>query len=221
MSVQSRLEESCPHQLPREFGDLNSADRRSQHGDLDARFLLFAEIPTLLSASIQRDVQGWRATNPSSLSSIERAAGYAVPLLRSGLEIDPMDSLLLGTALTRSGATSTKSGTWLREMALRAMPGTSMMSKLAFRKHEEALTAFGLVDVSGGRARRAGEQDRRRRAHRRTRDPGSPRGVQGRSAGAAESGMTCATGRGVHVKGWRELSPARSNFTMKWLRSAD
>jgi hypothetical protein len=84
--------------------------------------------------------------NPGSLSSIERAAGYAVPLLQSGLEIDPMQSLLLGTALTRAGATSTKSGTWLREMALRAMPGTSMMSKTAFKKHEEALKAFGLVD---------------------------------------------------------------------------
>lgn len=84
--------------------------------------------------------------NPGSLSSIERAAGYAVPLLQSGLEIDPMQSLLLGTALTRAGATSTKSGTWLREMALRAMPGTSMMSKMAFKKHEEALKAFGLVD---------------------------------------------------------------------------
>lgn len=84
--------------------------------------------------------------NPGSLSSIERAAGYAVPLLQSGLEIDPMQSLLMGTALTRAGATSTKSGTWLREMALRAMPGTSMMSKLTFKKHEEALKAFGLVD---------------------------------------------------------------------------
>jgi TP901 family phage tail tape measure protein len=84
--------------------------------------------------------------NPGSLSSIERAAGYAVPLLQSGLEIDPMQSLLLGTALTRAGATSTKSGTWLREMALRAMPGTSMMSKMAFKKHEEALREMGLVD---------------------------------------------------------------------------
>jgi hypothetical protein len=84
--------------------------------------------------------------NPGSLGSIEKAAGYAVPLLQSGLEIDPTQSLLLGTALTRAGATSTKSGTWLREMALRAMPGTSMMSRIAFRKHEEALQAFGLVD---------------------------------------------------------------------------
>lgn len=84
--------------------------------------------------------------NPGSLGSIEKAAGYAVPLLQSGLEIDPLQSLLLGTALTRAGATSTKSGTWLREMALRAMPGTSLMSKTAFSKHEEALKAFGLVD---------------------------------------------------------------------------
>ena len=60
-----------------------------------------------------------------------------------------MQSLLLGTALTRAGATSTKSGTWLREMALRAMPGTSMMSKIAFKKHEEALKAVGLVDGDG------------------------------------------------------------------------
>lgn len=84
--------------------------------------------------------------NPSSLSSIEKAAGYAVPLLQSGLEIDPLDSLLLGTALTRAGATSTKSGTWLREMAIRAMPGTSLMSKRSFQMHEEGLRAFGLVD---------------------------------------------------------------------------
>jgi hypothetical protein len=62
------------------------------------------------------------------------------------LEIDPMQSLLRGTALTRAGATSTISGTWLREMTLRAMLGTSMMSRLAFQKHETALKALGLVD---------------------------------------------------------------------------
>jgi hypothetical protein len=82
--------------------------------------------------------------NPASLGSMERAASYAVPLLQSGLGVDPMDTLLLGTALTRAGATNTKSGTWLREMAIRAMPGTSMMSKIAYKKHEEALKAFGL-----------------------------------------------------------------------------
>jgi hypothetical protein len=84
--------------------------------------------------------------NPSSLSSMERAASYAVPILQSSLEIDPIQSLLLGTALTRAGATNSKSGTWLRNMALNAMPGTSMMSKMMFKKHEAALRPLGLID---------------------------------------------------------------------------
>ena len=86
------------------------------------------------------------ASNPASLQGIERAASYAVPILQSGLEVDPIQTLLLGTAMTRAGATNTKSGTWLRNMALAAMPGTSLMSKIAFAKHEEALKALGLVD---------------------------------------------------------------------------
>jgi hypothetical protein len=86
------------------------------------------------------------AANPASLGGIESAASYAVPILQSGLEADPMETLLLGTVLTRAGATNTKSGTWLRNMALNAMPGTSLMSKIAFQKHEEALKALGLVD---------------------------------------------------------------------------
>lgn len=87
--------------------------------------------------------------NPGSLGSIEKAAGYAVPLLQSGLDIDPMQTLLLGTALTRAGATSTKSGTWLRQMATRAMPGSALMSSKMFEKHEDALHRLGLVDESG------------------------------------------------------------------------
>lgn len=86
------------------------------------------------------------ASNPASLGGIERAASYAVPILQSGMDVDPLQTLLLGTALTRAGATNTKSGTWLRNMALAAMPGTSLMSKMAFEKHEESLKALGLVD---------------------------------------------------------------------------
>ena len=86
------------------------------------------------------------ASNPASLGGIERAASYAVPILQSGLEVDPIETLLLGTALTRAGATNTKSGTWLRNMALNAMPGTSLMSKIAFEKHEAALHKLGLID---------------------------------------------------------------------------
>jgi hypothetical protein len=86
-------------------------------------------------------------SNPDRLGQIERAASYAVPILQSGLEIDPMQTLMLGTVLRRAGATSTKSGTWLREMAMRAMPGTTLMSKISFKKHEEALKELGLVDA--------------------------------------------------------------------------
>ena len=84
--------------------------------------------------------------NPMSLAQQERAFGYAVPLLHSSLGIDPFSIMAGSTALARAGITNTKGGTWLREMAVRAMPGTSLMSKVAFRKHEEALKAFGLID---------------------------------------------------------------------------
>jgi uncharacterized protein YcfJ len=87
--------------------------------------------------------------NPSSLGSIERAASYAVPILQSGMDIDPMEALLLGTALTRAGATNSKSGTWLREMAVRAMPGTSLISSIAARKHNAGLKSLGLLDDKG------------------------------------------------------------------------
>jgi hypothetical protein len=86
------------------------------------------------------------ATSPLKLKQIEGAAGYAIPLLQSGLEIDPFDTLLLQATMQRAGILNTKSGTWIREMAKRAMPGTSLMSKMAFKKHEGALKEFGLVD---------------------------------------------------------------------------
>jgi hypothetical protein len=88
--------------------------------------------------------------NPSSLQSMERAAGYAVPILQSGMNIDPMDTLLLGTALTRAGITNTKSGTWLREMAVRAMPGTAIFeSEKKAEHHDELLKKIGLLDENG------------------------------------------------------------------------
>jgi hypothetical protein len=43
------------------------------------------------------------ASNPSSLGGIERAASYAVPILQSGMDVDPLQTLLLGTAMTRPG----------------------------------------------------------------------------------------------------------------------
>lgn len=87
--------------------------------------------------------------DPEKIKQMEKAASYAVPILQSGLDVDPADTLLLTAALQRGGVTNTKSGTWIREMAIRAMPGTSLQSQTAFKKHEAALKAFGLVDDKG------------------------------------------------------------------------
>jgi hypothetical protein len=87
---------------------------------------------------------------PGSLSSIERGASYSVPILQSGLEIDPMSTLLLGSALVRAGAKNTKQGTWLRAMVERAMPGTAIFeSEKKAEHHDELLKRIGLLDKDG------------------------------------------------------------------------
>jgi TP901 family phage tail tape measure protein len=79
--------------------------------------------------------------NPASLGAMEKAFSYAVPILQSGADVDPITTMLLGTALSTAGVTSTKSGTWLREMVKRGMPGDD--------KHNAALKQLGLIDDSG------------------------------------------------------------------------
>jgi hypothetical protein len=79
--------------------------------------------------------------NPQSLASMERAFSYAVPILHSGADVDPITTMLLGTALATAGVTNTKSGTWLREMVKRGMPGDD--------KHNAALKELGLIDDAG------------------------------------------------------------------------
>jgi hypothetical protein len=85
------------------------------------------------------------AANPSSLMSMERANSYSVGILDSGLEIDPKDTMLLGTVLTRAGANNSKSGTWIRNMMLGAMPGSTIVGDP--KKHHEALSRLGLIDA--------------------------------------------------------------------------
>ncbi len=87
-------------------------------------------------------------TDPRSLTSMSRAAGYAVPSL-SELGVDPTSVLLAGTGLARAGISSTKSGTWLGEAVTRAMPGVVLGHKALNSKHEEALKALGLVGQDG------------------------------------------------------------------------
>lgn len=76
--------------------------------------------------------------NPAGLKEMEKSFSYAVPILQSGADVDPITTMLLGTALSTAGVTSSKSGTWLREFAVRAMPGDA--------KHNKMLNRFGLLD---------------------------------------------------------------------------
>ena len=62
------------------------------------------------------------------------------------LGFDPFQVLSLQTAMMRGGILNTKSGTWLRQLGVRSLPGTSVMSKQAFKKHEQALGELGLID---------------------------------------------------------------------------
>lgn len=85
-------------------------------------------------------------SNPMSLAQQERAFSYSVPVLQAGMDIDPIDTMAASTALARAGITSTKAGTWVREMMKGAMPGTSFTTKTRFKKHEAALQELGLID---------------------------------------------------------------------------
>jgi hypothetical protein len=80
--------------------------------------------------------------NPQSLNSLERSFSYSVPLLQSGMDVDPFGTMVLGTALSTAGVTNTKSGTWVREMVRRSMPTGK-------DEHDSALKRLGLLDDQG------------------------------------------------------------------------
>jgi hypothetical protein len=84
----------------------------------------------------------------ASLPQTERAASYAIPLLRIA-GFDPKQLLFGLTAMQRAGILNSKSGTWIENMLERSFPGTSVMSNLAFKKHETALKELGLIDDKG------------------------------------------------------------------------
>ena len=84
-------------------------------------------------------------TTPVSVEQVERAAGYAIPMLRTA-NFDPEQLLLMITSMERAGIMNTKAGTWISQLATQSFPGTSLMSKMLFAKHEGALKDLGLID---------------------------------------------------------------------------
>jgi hypothetical protein len=84
-------------------------------------------------------------TTPVSVEQVERAAGYAIPMLRTA-DFNPEQLLLMITSMERAGITNTKAGTWISQLGMQSFPGTSLMSRMAFAKHESALKQLGLID---------------------------------------------------------------------------
>jgi Phage-related minor tail protein len=85
---------------------------------------------------------------PSSPQSFERALGYSVPVLKS-YGYNPFQVAMLTAMMQRAGILNTKSGTWIRNMAQLALPGTTAITRTAFAKHEAALAKLGLVGPNG------------------------------------------------------------------------
>jgi hypothetical protein len=84
-------------------------------------------------------------TTPVSVEQVERAAGYAIPMLRTA-DFDPAQLLLMITSMERAGIMNTKAGTWISQLGMQSFPGTSLMSKALFHRHEAALKSLGLID---------------------------------------------------------------------------
>ncbi len=88
--------------------------------------------------------------SPATLKRITTSAGYHIPATTAGLEVDPIEEMILQTGLERAGIFNTKSGTWLREMALRALPPLEDKTKPAiYAQKMDALRELGLVDQAG------------------------------------------------------------------------
>ena len=77
-----------------------------------------------------------------SVVQMETAASYAVPMLRTA-DFDPDQILSMIGGMQRAGILNSKSGTWLERLATQSFPGTSLMSKIAYEKHEKELKAVG------------------------------------------------------------------------------
>ena len=95
-------------------------------------------LPALISTSM--------ATN-ASMSRIESAAGYAVPILRTGLGIDPAQVFTMLAIMQRAGIKNTKSGTWLADLFMNAIPGNLGAGLLHNTRQVQALRHLGLLDA--------------------------------------------------------------------------
>lgn len=86
---------------------------------------------------------------PVSLRQFATATSYSLPLIQSGVKINPDELLLTQAAMQRSGIMNTKSGTWVRQAIIKLLLGTATMSKTSAKAQATGLRALGLVDAHG------------------------------------------------------------------------
>lgn len=96
-----------------------------------------AMLPALISASL--------STN-ASMQRIENAAGYAVPILRTGLGIDPAKVFTMIALMQRAGIQNTKSGTWIADLFMNAVPKNFGSGLFKSSNQIKALQQLGLMD---------------------------------------------------------------------------
>lgn len=95
-------------------------------------------LPALINTSL--------ATN-ASMTRIENAAGYAVPILRTGLDIDPAKVFTMVALMQRAGIQNTKAGTWIADLFMNAVPGNFGAGLFHNTKQVSAMRALGLLDA--------------------------------------------------------------------------
>ena len=94
-------------------------------------------LPALINTSL--------STN-SSMQKIENAAGYAVPILRTGLGIDPSKVFTMIAMMQRAGISNSKSGTWIADLFMNAIPKNFGAGLFHSTNQIKALKELGLMD---------------------------------------------------------------------------
>ncbi len=81
----------------------------------------------------------------SSLPQFEKTLSYSMPILRTGMGMDPDTVMALTAASQNAGITSTKSGTWLRSFFEGSEPAVG--DGKSAKKHNDELRKMGLLDA--------------------------------------------------------------------------
>lgn len=84
---------------------------------------------------------------PQNLSQFEKTLGYSMPILHAGLDMDPAAIMFMTAMEQTAGISSTKAGTWTRDLFKNSMPYMGSELKDGEKKHNDDLQRLGLIDT--------------------------------------------------------------------------